>query len=1289
MLALFPDAFSNTFIPHGHCYLWKPGLVGLHVVSDALIALSYYSIPLILVYFVRQRRDLPFHWIFLWFGGFIIACGTGHLLDVWTLWHPNYWVSGIVKAITAGVSVLTVFQLVPLIPLALALPSPTQLEETNRQLEKALEDRTTAEAKLQIALQRLTFHVENTPLAVIECDSQFRVQWWSPQAEHLFGWKAEEVVNRHINDLKFVCDEDQEIVASAMQELTKASSPRCVCQNRNYTKEGAVVHCEWYNSSLCDENGNLVSILSLALDVTSRKQAEASLQQAKVELEARVEKRTSQLKQVNEHLVVEIQDRQLAEESLRKSEARLNLALSAAQMSAWDWDMISDRINWSEGVETLLGRMPGTPLDTYGAFLECLHPEDRAVVEQTVIHAVKTGTDYEIEVRTCWLDGTTHWIASKGAVLRNHNGQALRMTGTVMDITERKQVELALERERQQLRQIITHAPVAMAMFDRQMRYLAHSDKWIDFQGLEAEASIIGRNHYELVLDIPEHWKAIHQQALQGAVLSASEDVWERADETKIYLRWAIHPWYTPEGNVGGIVIATDKINELVEAREAALEASRLKSEFLANMSHEIRTPMNGVLGMAGLLLQTSLTRQQLDYAHTIRSSAEHLLKIINDILDFSKLEAGEMSLETLDFNLEHSIDAAVNILAAQAEEKGLDLAAVIDPDVPRQLQGDPGRLRQILLNLVGNAIKFTEAGSVVVKASVSRGAGEQGSRGDGEQGSRGAGEQGSRGAGLRTHRLGLTDSDSVSIRFEVTDTGIGICAADRQKLFQSFSQVDASMTRQYDGTGLGLVICKQLVELMGGEIGVESKPGQGSTFWFTMPFNPATVLVGRAVPQSLNKLKLLIVTDHGMTRQAVRSLVDAWGMHLDEVTDSTATLNALRTSAAQGHPYDVAIVDLQLSQHQGALLVPMVRRDPTLAATKLIVLTTRQQRDSVQDLEEIGISGCIIKPIRASLLFDSLVTAMAPLSPLVHPLEPSTPQASPSHPSLVKILLVEDHPVNQMVILNQLQMLGYQADCMSNGAEAIAHLQSQPYDIVLMDCQMPVLDGYKATQEIRRREGANQHTVIIALTAHALPSDRAKCLAAGMDDYLSKPIAQEALGAILERWIPETPTGKTQKQTHPLADNPALSSQNQGMAIASNSAANPQNFCYLPTAVKPKSESSSSLHALPVDLDRLERISRGKVTFQKKLLKMFVENTEPSLEAIRKALLINDLATIEQQAHRLKGASANAGVRLIPEIAAQLEQQAKQKQLTDASEQLAALTHQLAQVKAFLENWQ
>jgi PAS domain S-box-containing protein len=1222
MLALLANWYIG-FIPHGHCYLWKPELVGLHVISDALIALAYYSIPLTLVYFVRKRSDLPFNWIFLLFGAFIIACGTTHILQIWTLWHPNYWLSGYLKAITAAVSVCTAVLLIPLIPKALALPSPAQLE-------KEIKERTEAENKLQTTLQQLRFHVENSPLAIIQFDNESRVQRWSKQAENIFGWEAKEVINQHLEDWQFVFEEDWPNVQQNMKSLLDGSQPYIICKNRNYTKDGSVINCEWYNSALFNQFGELISVFSFALDVTERTRTEEALKTAKEELEIRVQERTAQLKQANEYLRVEIEENRLAKEALRESEQQLNQALLAAQIGAWDWDILGDRVKWSEGVEAMFGLAKNTFGGTYEAFLNCVHPEDRKLVNLAVQRTVETGESYDIETRSIWPDETIHWVACKGALLRNQEGVPVRLTGTVTDITKRKEMELALERERQQLLEIIKNAPVAMAMFDKQMRYLAYSQKWIKDYNLDEKLKLIGRSHYEIFPDLLDRWKAEHQRGLQGEIVSASEDIWVRSDGSKTYVRWAIHPWYTPEGEIGGIVLASDNVNELVEAREAALEASRIKSEFLANMSHEIRTPMFGVLGTAGLLLKTPLEPQQLDYARTIRSSAENLLAVINDILDFSKLEAGEMPLEKLDFDLESCIESVADILAPQAEEKKLELAILLEEDVPRNLQGDPGRLRQILLNLLGNAVKFTDIGEVVLKVSL---------------------------AEKLEDKKGFfrlpNASSPIRLRFQVTDTGIGISETDLTKLFQPFSQVDASTTRRYGGTGLGLIICKQLVELMSGEIHVESKLGQGSTFSFTASFGIPTEAIATTTEQVLASKKLLVVSQNRLTRQSVKLFASRWGMQVDETADLLTTLKVLRSNLAKGNPYDLAILDLQLPDNQGALIVPLIRCDPTLAETKLLVLTTNQQLDLVQELESMEISGYMIKPVRPSRLFNSLISSFAPEKSIEYQVSGNgkKPKIQDSKPSQtqVKMLLVEDHPVNQMVILNQLEMLGLHADCVSNGKEAIALLSHQNYDIVLMDCQMPILDGYETTKQLRQREGIHRHTIVIALTAHALPSDRDKCLAAGMDDYLSKPLDQEALGAMIERWA---------------------------------------NYKPKPEVNNTLELSTISMENAPLDLQRLHKLSKGKLSFQQRLVQTFVENADPGLQQIRLALQNNDCETIEQQAHRIKGASANVGVLLMPDLAAQLERQAREKALEGASDKLEALENHLEQVKTFLENW-
>ncbi len=530
---------------------------------------------------------------------------------------------------------------------------------------------------------------------------------------------------------------------------------------------------------------------------------------------------------------------------------------------------------------------------------------------------------------------------------------------------------------------------------------------------------------------------------------------------------------------------------QLALARDAGLEASRSKSQFLANMSHEIRTPMNGVIGLADLLLDSSLNREQREFVEAIRQSGDLLLTIINDILDFSKIEAGKLTFETRDFELREVVESTVELLASKAQSKGLELLGLVERTAFTKLRGDAGRLRQILTNLLSNAIKFTNEGDVVLRVSQE-----------------------------------AETATAVMLRFEVKDTGIGINPQAQQNLFEEFSQADGSTTRKYGGTGLGLAIARQLVGMMQGEIGVESEPGKGATFWFTAHFEKqATAL--RAGENKEPGIRALVIHQNCSNHNLELHLANL-GMRFSAVYGWREAFELLRSEALKGDPFRLAIFDLMKPDMDALKFARSIKEDAALAATRLVMISSVGRR-SDRDLLRSGIEEALVKPVKQSVLYDCLATVLS-----LGATSPALPEHSPNvhtdgqtshHPAA--ILLAEDNMVNQMVGLALLEKCGYQADTVADGNAILQALSCKPYDVILMDCQMPEMDGYEATRAIRKLEqslrksgpGRDPPVYIIAMTANAMQGDREKCLAAGMDDYLSKPVRGPELQAALERW--------------------------------------------------------------------------------------------------------------------------------------------------------------------------
>jgi CheY-like chemotaxis protein len=615
------------------------------------------------------------------------------------------------------------------------------------------------------------------------------------------------------------------------------------------------------------------------------------------------------------------------------------------------------------------------------------------------------------------------------------------------------------------------------------------------------------------------------------------------------------------------------------------------------------------------------MTPKQRDFSATIQQSADSLLHIINDILDFSKIEAGMMLFEEIDFTLSGVVEGAADVLAGRAATKQIELLTFIHSDLPSGLRGDPGRLRQVLTNLLGNAVKFTSQGEVIVRA--------------------------------RKAEETFTD---VLVRFEVSDSGIGIAPEAQTKLFQAFVQADGSTTRKYGGTGLGLAICKQLVKQMDGEIGVTSDLGKGSTFWFTARFvkqTPGRSSAPARKPALANR-RVLVVDDNETSRKSLQHVLASWGLDQHLAASGEEALAIARGEATRGRPFEIIIIDLQMPGMDGLMLARAIKSDPRIAQAHLVMLTTLDRRDDLETFREAGVDDYLSKPVKQRSLLDTLINVLANeqgaraiMSGLVQMNREGDGAASQAAPiPALRILIAEDNVVNQKVALHQLQKIGFAADAVDNGRQVLEALERTRYDVVFMDCQMPELDGYAATAEIRRREGTAQHTWIVAMTAHSLEGDREKCLAAGMDDYVSKPVKPSDLKAALER----SPS------------------------------------CRPPTAETP---APAEEHHEVIDLNtlagfrELDEASGSGILAQ--LIEVFLENTPVVLAEARQALEQQSAPLLAQAAHTLKGSCSNFGANRMREACEQLELHANQGTVDRAAAMLETIEQEFASVRVAL----
>ena len=766
-------------------------------------------------------------------------------------------------------------------------------------------------------------------------------------------------------------------------------------------------------------------------------------------------------------------------------------------------------------------------------------------------------------------------------------GEQIGALGLYHDLTQQRRAQAEVESQKQYWETLVQNSPVAIVILDLKERVVSCNPAFEKLFGYTQD-EVIGQPIDALI--VAENGEraaaaAYTQRAMSGEMAHGIVRR-RRKDGTTVDVELFGLP-VSVDGQRVGVVGMYHDITDLVRARREAEEADRAKSEFLANMSHEIRTPMNGVLGMLELALDTSLTEEQRDFLSTAHESAEALLSLINDILDFSKIEAGHLELEEISFNLRTMVEGVVDTLAHRAEAKGLEMACDIQEDCPSYVRGDPGRLRQILVNLVGNAIKFTEHGEVVVRVA-------QESQSDGR----------------------------AAVSFTVTDTGIGIPHDRHAAIFERFMQLDGSTTRKYGGSGLGLAISRELVERMGGDIGVHSQPGKGSSFWFTVPLKtePEPLRPPIAAPHELIDMPVLIVDDNATSRLIMTRALQGFGCHVSSATNGPEAIEQLRIAARAGRPFRVAFLDMQMPEMDGEETVRAIKGDGQIRHVSIVILTSMGKRGDASRLQALGCDGYLLKPIRRSQLAEALAavvgqTKMAP-SPRRDGL---ITRHTLSEQKDIRILLAEDNPINSKLAVALLARAGYAVDTVEDGVQAVDAVREGCYGLVLMDVQMPEMDGFDATKQIRTLETGKRHTPIVAMTAHAMKGDRERCLAAGMDDYLPKPLQPNDLYAVLEKW---TRSISAARDTGPL---------------------------------KPRPESDEAAGG-PMDWDKGLWYCGGDEALFRELVSQFVNNLGDEIAKLKIAAQADDARLFTRVAHAIKGMAATFGADPLAELAGRLE---------------------------------
>tara|TARA_R110002049_G_scaffold2750_2_gene21533 strand:- start:342304 stop:345333 length:3030 start_codon:yes stop_codon:yes gene_type:complete len=905
-------------------------------------------------------------------------------------------------------------------------------------------------------------------------------------------------------------------------------------------------------------------------------------------------------------------------------------------------------------------------------------------------HIIATGTSVRCTEETRGGQGQSCWIERIKSPVINRQGKVIGVQLVFWEVTENILATQQQARDRHLLNTLLSNIPDSIYFKDPDSRFIRVSDALARKFGMQSEEEVVGKTDADIFSE--EHARAAREDELrvietgEPLVDRVEKETWPDRDDT-----WAMStkmPFQNESGKIIGTFGISRDVTELkrsqdalVEARDAADKANRAKSDFLANMSHEIRTPMNAIIGMSELLSQTELSQEQSDYISLVRESADSLLRLLNDILDFSKIEARKLELETIPFSLRDVVGKTGRTLSLRSAEKGLELACRVAPEIPDRLLGDPGRLRQILMNLIGNAIKFTDHGEVAVDVSIA-----EPRRRDADSRSHGVDSR-SHGVDSRSRdaepkpKAGRSEnSQRLRVMFRVRDTGVGIPKEKQAAVLEAFTQADASTTRRYGGTGLGLAISKQLVELMNGELTLDSTLGKGTTFSFITELAVADdqQIDTKERAASLNDLPVLVVDDNSTNRRILEEIFTAWRLRPSIANDAASALRMYQQAHDDGNPFALVVLDCMMPEMDGFQLAEAIRDYDQSDQTVLIMLSSAQRPDDARRCKEIGIARFMTKPVIQSELLDTVLDVMSVSDASVMDSHPIFDDDTPP----MRVLVAEDGLANQHVAVGMLQAAGHSAFVAVDGREAVQRWETENFDIILMDMHMPVMDGLEATEAIREREQATGgHVPIIAVTAAAMTEDAKACRDAGMDDYLTKPIAPAQLRELLAKYAPSKEM---------LAENQAAQSARR----------NRKSDAEILSVASRAKEAATQEHAA-ASCRSTDRPDPDVVDFQvaaarvpggfdgaRKLAEVFQDECQTIMESLRKSIPARDTKEVRRASHTLKGSANLFGAKRVFNAAQAIEQRAVNDEIDSTESLLPALETEVARLMECLKRF-